>query len=185
MAPGNLRFFRRDGVDQLTGPIIGAFVNERGQVLEHDVRAVMFDGFSHDLAGNTVQEHLEVSVFLTLDACYRLVCRPCPALLEIAILLFVLLLPVVELVCRPEPPGRSDRELIHTEDCSVPGGGVTVACEHRRMEIPVAVTSVECHPPKLVVLVSDVLRRQFLNVVGKDVIALNRSSTIDNNAWSL
>jgi hypothetical protein len=27
---------------------------------------------------------------------------------------------VVKLVYRPEPPGRSDCELVHTENCSVP-----------------------------------------------------------------
>ena len=90
----------------------------------------MFDGFSHDLVGDTVQVYLEASVFLTLDTCYRLVCRPCPALLEIATPRLVLSLLVVEFVCRLEPPGRSDRELIHTEihteDCFVPGGGFGV-----------------------------------------------------------
>src|SRR6056297_1289296 len=115
------------------------------QVLEHDMRTIVFDGFSHNFVGNSMQVYLEASVPLALDACYCVMCRPCPALLEVATSLLVLPLPVVKFVCRPEPAGRSDRELVytevHTEDCSVPGGGVGVVVffEHRRVEIPVAV----------------------------------------------
>ena len=90
------------------------------QVLEHDVRTVVFDGFSDDFVGDTVQKYLEASVLFALDTCYRVVCDSRPALLEVATPLLVLSLPVVKLVYRPEPPGRSYCELVHTENCSVP-----------------------------------------------------------------
>ena len=61
-----------------------------GQVLEYDVRTVVFDGFGDDFVSDTMQEHLEASVFFALDACYRLVGGSRPALLEVATPVLVL-----------------------------------------------------------------------------------------------
>jgi len=48
------------------------------------MRTVVFDGFSHDLVSDTVQEYLEASVLLAFDTCDRIVGGSCPTLLQIA-----------------------------------------------------------------------------------------------------
>jgi hypothetical protein len=132
----------------------------------------VFDGFAYDFVGHTMQEYLEAAVLFALDVCYRVVCRPCSTLLELATPLFVLSLPVVELIYRSKDASRGDHELVHTEDCSMPGAGVSVVVlfEHRRMEIPVAVASMKCYPPKLVVRIGDVLRRRCVVVLPDSLV---------------
>ncbi len=147
----------------------------------------MVDGFGYDFVGDTMQEDLEATVFFALDTNYRVMGGPSPALLEVAMPFLVLSFPVVELVCRPEPSGRSDRELIHTEDCSVPGGGVGVVVlffEHRRMEIPVTVTSMQSSPPKLVLLVGTYFVGGVSASSGRMYLHSIRPSTVDNETWS-